>query len=104
MPVYPKIKLSVLRDIGWGMWDPIGLAPRDGGWPENCADEYDSYLKRAAAMFVQENTRKEVAKYRVQIASEHMGLSQLSADAAAVTANTIAEYMQGLPDGPTNIR
>lgn len=104
MPVYPKIQLSVLRDIGWEKWDPIGLAVREGCWPADCEDEYDSYLKHAAGMFVQGNSRQEVAGYLTQIASEHMGLSVVSPDAAAATANAIADYMQDLPDGPANIR
>lgn len=103
MPVYPKIKLSVLRDIGWGQWDPIGLASGDGGWPAGCADEYDSYLQCAAGMFVRGNSRQEVAAYLMQIASKHMGLSEISVDAATRTANAIADYMRGLPDGPANI-
>ncbi len=103
MLIYPKIKLSVLRDIGWGQWDPIGLALRDGGWPADCADEYDSYLKHAAGMFVRGNSREEVAAYLMQIASEHMGLSEISDTAARATANAIAEYMRGLPDGSANI-
>jgi hypothetical protein len=103
MPIYPKIKLSVLRDIGWGQWDPIGLALSEGGWPVDCADEYDSYLKDAAGMYVRGNSRKEVASYLTQIASEHMGLSEISDNAAMATANAIADYMQGLPDGPASI-
>jgi hypothetical protein len=104
MPVYPQIKLTVLRDIGWSQWDPIGLAPRDGGWPASCAHEYDSYLKHAAVMFVRGNSRKEVAAYLVQIAAEHMGLTEVSIEAATTTANAIGDYMRGLPDGPANIR
>ena len=26
----PRIKLSKLRDIGWRLWDPIGLLHEDG--------------------------------------------------------------------------
>lgn len=103
MPVYPKIKLSVLREIGWEQWDPIGLSPSGGGWPDNCADEYDSYLEHSAGMFVRGNSRQEVAAYLVRIASDHMGLADASADAAAATANAIADYMLELPDGPAQI-
>jgi hypothetical protein len=103
MPVYPEIKLSALRDIGWGRWDPIGLALRDGGWPADCADEYDSYLKHAAGMLVRGNSRNDVAAYLAQIASEHMGLSEIRVEAAAATANAIADYILDLPNGPPNI-
>ena len=68
-----------------------------------CADEYDSYLKHAAGMYVRGNSRKEVASYLTQIASEHMGLSEISDNAAMATANAIADYMQRLPDGPASI-
>lgn len=38
--------LPKLREIGFGIWDPLGLADawRDG---EEMADEYDSYLMSA---------------------------------------------------------
>ena len=48
----PKLKLSRLRDIGWSIWDPIGLMGSEQNWDdEDCrpfADEYDSYLIQAA--------------------------------------------------------
>jgi hypothetical protein len=34
-----KIQLSRLREIGWKLWDPIGLADDKGSPPEGCADE-----------------------------------------------------------------
>jgi hypothetical protein len=55
-------------------------------------------------MFVRGNSRKEVAAYLVQIAAEHMGLTEVSIEAATTTANAIGDYMRGLPDGPANIR
>ena len=103
MTDYPKVTLSVLRGIGWGVWDPIGLASERRGWPENCADEYDNYLLRAASMFAEGRSRKDVGEYFAQIASDHMGLSEVSAEAATLTANAIADYMQGLPHGPAAI-
>jgi|EndMetStandDraft_4_1072995.scaffolds.fasta_scaffold74443_3 hypothetical protein len=103
MAVYPKISLSALRGIGWGHWDPIGLAPMEGGWPTGCADEYDSYLKHAADMCARGASREEIVAYLTQIASGHMGLSVISVDAAATTADAIAAYMRSLPEGPANI-
>ncbi|MBB4630217.1 hypothetical protein SAMN04244581_04955, partial [Paracoccus denitrificans] len=47
---HPRIKLSKLRDIGWSLWDPIGLLDPEspaGRWDDEAnlsfADEYDSY-------------------------------------------------------------
>ena len=39
-----KFKLSRLREIGWSLWDPIGLS----GFEGTLDDEYDSYLLQAA--------------------------------------------------------
>jgi hypothetical protein len=36
----PKFKLWRLREIGWRLWDPIGLIGLEGT-PD---DEYDGYL------------------------------------------------------------
>ena len=46
--------LNRLRDIGWTLWDPIGLLPPEGEW-DDCANrsfagEYDQYLIAAADM------------------------------------------------------
>jgi hypothetical protein len=42
----------------------------------------------------------EAAAYLVSIASEHMGLSKVNADAAAATSAAIAAYIATLPDVP----
>ncbi len=48
----PKIKLSRLRDIGWSLWDLIGLLKSGQRWEDDeCrpfANEYDAYLLNAA--------------------------------------------------------
>lgn len=66
----PKFKLSMLREIGWAKWDPIGLGAKVD-WPE---DEYDSYLLQAAGRLWNGASREEVASYLVNIETEYMGL------------------------------
>ena len=47
----PKLRLSRLRDIGWSLWDPIGLNDFGDDWESvTFADEYDSYLIKVAGM------------------------------------------------------
>tara|TARA_R110002124_G_scaffold22412_5_gene84663 strand:+ start:295 stop:624 length:330 start_codon:yes stop_codon:yes gene_type:complete len=78
MNSHPKIKLSRLRDIGWSLWDPIGLLSTGELWTDeenlDFADEYDSYLLQAAAQLRRGIADAEVVSYLVQIESEHMGL------------------------------
>jgi hypothetical protein len=66
----PKFELSRLREIGWRLWDPIGLTDVED-WPE---DEYDAYLLQAAARLWSGITETEVVDYLVRIEIEHMGL------------------------------
>ncbi len=74
----PKIKLSRLRDIGWSIWDPIGLLGPDQKWDdEDClpfADEYDSYLIQVAGQLRRGVAEETIASYLVQIEADHMGL------------------------------
>jgi hypothetical protein len=74
----PKVKLSRLRDIGWSIWDPIGLMGSGQKWDdEDCkpfADEYDSYLIQAAGQLRRGIVDVDVAEYLVQIEADHMGL------------------------------
>lgn len=74
----PKIKLSRVRDIGWSLWDPIGLISADQDWnDEEClpfADEYDSYLVQAAGQLRRGKSELDVAVYLATIEVEHMAL------------------------------
>ena len=72
----PKIRLSRLRDIGWSVWDPIGLLDKNISWQDiSYADEYDGYLLRAAGMLRRKETKKNVIDYLVMVETKHMGLS-----------------------------
>ena len=74
----PKLKLSRLRDIGWLVWDPIGLLGSEQKWnDEDClsfADEYDSYMMQAAGQLRRGVADVDVANYLVQIETDNMGL------------------------------
>ena len=76
----PKVKLSKLRDIGWRLWDPIGMSSSKGNWdhPANqlFASEYDSYLISAASQLRRGTPREEVVEYLFDIETKHMGLGE----------------------------
>ncbi|MFK0382852.1 hypothetical protein [Agrobacterium sp. NPDC090273] len=76
----PKIRLSRLRDIGWSLWDPIGLLGPDQRWDEgealSFADEYDAYLVQAAGMLRRGAPDEEVVAFLVTIETDHMALDQ----------------------------
>ena len=42
----PTFEIARLREIGWTLWDPIGLAPIG----DDCDDEHDRYLLQMAAI------------------------------------------------------
>lgn len=78
---HPRIKLSKLRDIGWSLWDPIGLLDpesRPGRWDDEAnlsfADEYDSYLISAASQLRGGTPRDEVVGFLVEIEIRHMAM------------------------------
>ena len=107
MDLYPKIKLSALRDIGWKLWDPIGLGSPGEGWPEHCADEYDRYLLHVVGMLNQGKSSEEAVEYLDWVGSEHMGLgpsNPLARNACVATVEAIIAYLQGLPEGPLSVR
>ncbi|PWR22614.1 hypothetical protein [Zavarzinia aquatilis] len=104
MIFHPRIELSRLRDIGWKHWDPIGLAHRDDVPDEAWADEYDRYLLHVVRMICHGGSKREATAYLIGIASGHMGLSSVNADAAAATSQAIADYLMSLPDGPKTVR
>lgn len=94
-----SVKLSVVRDIGWREWDPIGLRPSEGGWQaSSAADEYDSYLLHVAARLQNGDTDAAVTDYLVSIETQHMGLSpsDTTRRRAAATVAALREYVRGL--------
>ena len=73
----PKLRLSRLRDIGWSLWDPMGLKDEGVHWKDlPNADEYDTYLLRAAGMIRQGETLEDVTNYLVQTDVESTALER----------------------------
>jgi hypothetical protein len=93
----PRVKLSKLRDIGWNLWDPIGLLG-SGSWSDEShqafADEYDRYLISAATQLRQGKPRNQVVSDLVRVEVEHMGLGERPTSrerAEAVVAAILAD-------------
>lgn len=75
----PKLRLSRLRDIGWSLWDPIGLNDFDGKWEGiSCADEYDGYLVHVASLIRGNEPDQNVVAYLIHAETERMGLPPVS--------------------------
>ena len=76
----PKLKLSRLRDIGWTIWDPIGLLAPSQRWDEGdalaFADEYDVYLREAAGLLRRGTPAEQVVRLLVAVETGHMGLAE----------------------------
>ncbi|PZU88302.1 MAG: hypothetical protein DI528_05430 [Shinella sp.] len=80
IPPPPELKLSRLRDIGWALWDPIGLLGPNQRWDEAdaqpFADEYDPYLIEAAGLLRRGASDQDVVDLLVGIEIDHMGLAE----------------------------
>ena len=85
------------------LWDPIGLAYDDGAPNPACADEYDSYLLHLVSLISGGGSKEEAKAYLVDIASGHMGLSEVDQGAAAAAAGAIADYLSSLTNGPKTV-
>ena len=93
------VKLSVLRDIGWDRWDPIGLNGSEGGWRRNnAADEYDSYMLRVAGGLESGEADRPLVDYLVTIETEHMGQADSSTarQRAEATVAAIREQVEAI--------
>lgn len=98
-PLPPPVKLSILRDIGWTEWDPIGLKAIEGGWEgSDAADEYDDYLLHVAVRLQLGEPDVDLIDYLVGVEMEHMGLSPnpTTRPRAVTTVRAINEYVRGL--------
>lgn len=74
------MKLSVLRDIAWAHWDPIGLNGSEGGWRRShAADEYDRYMRRVSKGLRNGERNEALVEYLVSIETVHMGLTETPA-------------------------
>ena len=93
------VRLSVLRDIGWDLWDPIQLGGSQGGWRRsNAADEYDRYLMHIAVCLERGKSDDALADYLVVIETEHMGLTdmQTARTRAKATVAAIRAHLENI--------
>lgn len=97
---FSKALVSRLREIGWKLWDPIGLADQLGMPPEHAADEYDRYLLHVASMLDRGASKAEATGYLTSVASESMGLADVDSDAVEATVDAIADYLMSLTERP----
>ncbi|WP_137156303.1 hypothetical protein [Rhizobium sp. FKL33] len=92
-PTRPKLSLSRLRDIGWSLWDPIGLLGPEQRWNEgdaqDFADEYDSYLIEAAGLLRRGAPDQEVVDLLVSRETVRMG-APLRTDTYERARSTVA--------------
>ncbi|NPD17003.1 hypothetical protein HOY34_17560 [Xinfangfangia sp. D13-10-4-6] len=80
----PRVNLSRLRDIGWSLWDPIGLLGASGCFPgkwsdeanQKFADEYDGYLIFVASQLRQGEPPGQAVNYLVQVETDYIGLRE----------------------------
>ena len=94
----PTVKLSVIRDIGWDLWDPIRLNGSEGGWRRSsAADEYDRYLLRVASSLQSGEPDELLVDYLVSIETQHMGLADVSA-ARLRAETTVAAIREQIED------
>jgi hypothetical protein len=109
----PEIELSRLRNIGWAIWDPIGLRnanakwrPTDlelleGEWTDAGAlDEYDVYLLQVVSRLRRGEPRNDVAHYLVGIETvDIFGALEPkppSFERALVTVEAVADYLKSV--------
>lgn len=98
-PLPPPVKLSILRDIGFAEWDPIGVQDENGDWEgSDAADEYDRYLLHVAVSLQRGEPETNLVDYLVWVETEHMGIGvNATAEPRAVTTvEAIKDYVQSL--------
>jgi hypothetical protein len=96
MTARPKFNASRLREIGWSLWDPIGLNYRDG----RPGSEYDAYLFQAAGKLWIGATEQEVSEYLVGVEFDVLRLGHRAGaqERARRTILALAEYAAELRD------
>lgn len=89
----PKLRLSRLRDIGWSLWDPIGLLGPEQRWDDGDAQEfageYDTYLIKAAGLLRRGAPEQDVVDLLVSNETVDMGLT-LQTDTYERARSTVA--------------
>ena len=107
----PQINLPRLRDIGWALWDPIGLLCPSGAplgrWDDaenlSFAGEYDRYLIAAATHLRRGIPPERIEADLVQAEAQMMGLgvgpTTRRRAQAVVAAILTDEALWSHPDG-----
>ncbi len=85
-------QLKGLREIGWNSWDPIGLSDDR----EDCEDEYDTYLIRAAGMIWNNIPFEDVVEYLLDIERNYIGMGDRDSTEAQNTVSKLEEYIDNL--------
>ena len=77
MTARAPLKLSLLRDIGFFVWDPIGLLARGAAWDgKPFADEYDQHLLEMAGRLRRDWGAEEAIAYLMTAERDHMGFGE----------------------------
>jgi hypothetical protein len=89
-------KIEDLRELGWQIWDPIGMVD----YRKDCEDEYDGYLLSVVGQLSNNTQTSEIVKYLLRIETEHMGLNlrQSAEPRALKLVFAIRQYLQSLPE------
>jgi len=84
------LPLLRMREIGWNLWDPVGLLPEGADWTtQSFIDEYDVYLVRIAVGLTAGWSPQQAIAYLVQVEVEAMGLGlRPTTEARAVSTVT----------------
>lgn len=97
--VHPRINIGRLREIGWSLWDPIGLNQTMGSWKgQPFEDEYDTYLSKVAGMLRNNCDVAEAIDYLFFIQSQHMGMGPTKIDTRIRTK--LLTVVQAISDDP----
>lgn len=97
-PGRAPVALSRLRDIGWRLWDPIGIGPPEPGY----AEEYDGYLLDAFGLLRRGAPQSTIVECLIAIEEGHMGLGrqQDARSRAQATVKAIYAYVVELDGSP----
>jgi hypothetical protein len=93
-----SVELNKLREIGWTLWDPIGLLGQSDAWNEKpFADEYDGYLLQALGKLRNGHSIFDIVEFIVSIEIETMGLNEHPSQkgTAQKVAMALALYNKG---------
>ena len=93
-----KLDLIKLREIGWSLWDPIGLKSKlDEGY--DIADEYDTYLVQVASRLRLGASDDEALAFLIHSETVSMGLNPRGSEPAIATVQAIKAYVNTLAQG-----